>query len=112
MVHSLRRTNAWRTTAWAGWRTLVGTPKPTTVPSALAVEADRPDTELLARPRLERALGVIYRPETERASHYFRADMRDQFDGIFHFETHAVEPLEKPERWHDPEPPETFPTRI
>jgi erythromycin esterase-like protein len=68
---------------------------------------------LLAKAHLERAIGVIYRPETERISHYFRANMRDQFDGVFHFdETRAVEPLEKPERWHEPEPPETFPTGI
>jgi erythromycin esterase-like protein len=68
---------------------------------------------LLAKPRLERAIGVIYRPETERVSHYFRANMRDQFDGVFHFdETSAIEPLEKPERWHELEPPETFPSGI
>ena len=54
-------------------------------------------SKLLTRPRLERAIGVIYRPETERVSHYFRADVREQFDGVFHFdETRAVEPLEKP----------------
>jgi erythromycin esterase-like protein len=70
-------------------------------------------TELLSRPRLERAIGVIYRPETERISHYFRANMRDQFDGVVHLdETRAVEPLEKPERWRDAEPPETFPSGI
>jgi erythromycin esterase-like protein len=68
---------------------------------------------LLAKPRLERAIGVIYRPETERVSHYFRADLRHQFDAVFHFdETRAVEPLEKPERWHDVEPPETYPSGI
>jgi erythromycin esterase-like protein len=70
-------------------------------------------TALLSKPHLERAIGVIYRPDTERVSHYFRAYMREQFDGVFHFdETRAVEPLEKPERWHDLEPPETFPTGI
>ena len=70
-------------------------------------------TALLSKPRLERAIGVIYRPETERVSHYFRADMREQFDGVFHFdETRAVEPLEPPERWHDIEPPETYPSGI
>jgi erythromycin esterase-like protein len=70
-------------------------------------------TELLSRPRLERAIGVIYRPETERISHYFRANIRDQFDGVIHLdETRAVEPLEKPERWHEMEPPETFPSGI
>jgi erythromycin esterase-like protein len=66
---------------------------------------------LFAKPRLERAIGVIYRPETERVSHYFRADMPRQFDAVYHFDsTRAIEPLEKPERWHDVEPPETFPT--
>jgi erythromycin esterase-like protein len=70
-------------------------------------------TALLSKPRLERAIGVIYRPETERASHYFRADMRLQFDAVFHFDqTRALEPLEKPERWHEIEPPETYPFGI
>lgn len=66
---------------------------------------------LFAKPRLERAIGVIYRPETERVSHYFRADMPRQFDAVYHLDsTRAVEPLEKPELWHDVEPPETFPS--
>jgi erythromycin esterase-like protein len=70
-------------------------------------------SSLFSKPRLERAIGVIYRPETERVSHYFRADMPQQFDGVYHFdETRALEPLEKPERWHDVEPPETYPTGI
>jgi erythromycin esterase-like protein len=66
---------------------------------------------LLTRQHLERAIGVIYRPETERISHYFRADIARQFDGVLHFdETHALQPLEVPERWHEPEPPETYPS--
>ncbi|MGH9421964.1 MAG: erythromycin esterase family protein, partial [Thermoanaerobaculia bacterium] len=66
---------------------------------------------LLSRPRLERAIGVIYRPETERLSHYFKANIQNQFDGVFHFdETRALDPLEKPEGWHTIEPPETFPS--
>jgi erythromycin esterase-like protein len=70
-------------------------------------------SSLLSKPRLERAIGVIYRPDTERVSHYFRADMPRQFDAVYHFdETRAVEPLEKPERWHDVEPPETYPSGI
>jgi erythromycin esterase-like protein len=68
---------------------------------------------LLSKPRLERAIGVIYRPETERVSHYFRADLRKQFDAVYHFdETRALEPLEKPERWHDLEPAETYPSGL
>ena len=44
--------------------------------------------------RLERAIGVIYRPETELASHYFEACLPEQFDGYVWFEeTHAVTPL-------------------
>jgi erythromycin esterase-like protein len=46
-------------------------------------------------PLLERAIGVIYRPGTERQSHYFWADLPLQFDAIFHLdETAAVEPLD------------------
>ncbi|MGC2238833.1 MAG: erythromycin esterase family protein [Pyrinomonadaceae bacterium] len=66
--------------------------------------------ELLARPRLERAIGVIYRPETERLSHYFDAYLSEQFDGVIHFdETRAVEPLDKTAGWKHDDAPETFP---
>jgi erythromycin esterase-like protein len=69
--------------------------------------------ELFREPRLERAIGVIYRPETERVSHYFHADLPAQFDAVYHFdETRAVEPLEKPGRWIAGEPPETYPSGI
>jgi erythromycin esterase-like protein len=74
---------------------------------------DTTSSSLFSKPRLERAIGVIYRPETERASHYFRADLPRQFDAIFHFDhTRALEPLEKPERWQHTELPETFPSGI
>ena len=67
--------------------------------------------ELLRRPRLERAIGVIYRPETERLSHYFHAWLSDQFDAVMHLdETRAVEPLEPGARWETGEPPETYPS--
>jgi erythromycin esterase-like protein len=67
--------------------------------------------ELLARPRLERAIGVIYRPETERLSHYFDAYLSEQFDGVIHFdETRAVEPLDNTPGWtNEADAPETFP---
>src|SRR5882724_8964267 len=65
-------------------------------------------TEGLRDPRLERAIGVIYRPETERMSHYFRARLPDQFDAVLHFdETRAVEPLERTADWEAGEVPET-----
>jgi erythromycin esterase-like protein/predicted phosphoribosyltransferase len=67
-------------------------------------------TEGLREPHLERAIGVIYRPETERMSHYFRARLPDQFDAVLHFdETRAVRPLEVTAEWEAGEPPETFP---
>jgi protein-L-isoaspartate(D-aspartate) O-methyltransferase len=51
--------------------------------------------EELLPPRLERAIGVVYRPETELASHYFQASLPHQFDEFVWFdETRAVEPLE------------------
>ena len=52
----------------------------------------------LGRERLERAIGVIYRPETELASHYFRASLPQQFDEYIWFDsTRAVSPLETAE---------------
>src|SRR5450759_1575212 len=52
----------------------------------------------LGRERLERAIGVIYRPETERASHYFQANLPQQFDEYVWFDdTHAVTPLDTAE---------------
>jgi erythromycin esterase-like protein/predicted phosphoribosyltransferase len=69
--------------------------------------------EELRSPRLERAIGVIYRPRTERQSHYFRARMADQFDAIVHIdETRAVEPIERTARWEEGELPETYPYAV
>ena len=65
----------------------------------------------LRQPLLERAIGVIYRPETERLSHYFHARLSEQFDAVIHFdETRAVEPLERTSTWEAGEAPETFPS--
>jgi erythromycin esterase-like protein len=64
-------------------------------------------------PRLERAIGVIYRPDTERQSHYFAARLSDQFDAVIHLDhTRALEPLERNALWDRGEPPETYPTGI
>jgi erythromycin esterase-like protein len=76
----------------------------------------RTDPELrsvLSTPRLERAIGVIYAPETERRSHYFHARLADQFDYVLHFDdTRAVEPLERTALWEAGEVAETFPTGL
>ena len=51
-------------------------------------------TEALRESRLERAIGVVYRPQTEFMSHYFEAVMEEQFDAYVWFEeTRAVTPL-------------------
>jgi erythromycin esterase-like protein/predicted phosphoribosyltransferase len=69
--------------------------------------------EALVSARLERAIGVIYLPETERQSHYFRARLADQFDAVIHLdETRAVEPLERTASWEEGEVPETYPFAV
>jgi erythromycin esterase-like protein len=67
----------------------------------------------LSTPMLERAIGVIYRPETERQSHYFQTHLSEQFDAVIHIdETRAVEPLERTSDWERGEPAETFPFAV
>lgn len=67
----------------------------------------------LRKARLERAIGVIYLPETERMSHYFYARLPEQFDAVIHVDrTRAVEPLERSAAWQDGEVPETFPSTL
>lgn len=67
----------------------------------------------LRDPRLERAIGVLYLPETERQSHYFHASLPEQFDGLLHIDrTRAVEPLEKGAIWARGEVPETYPSGV
>lgn len=75
---------------------------------------DDPDLrQALAGPLLQRAIGVIYRPDTERASHYFETFLPRQFDVMIHIdETTALEPLEKTQPWLDGEPPETYPSAL
>jgi hypothetical protein len=56
---------------------------------------------------------VIYRPETERQSHYFHAQLADQFDAVIHLdETRALEPLERTAAWEVGEPAETYPSGL
>lgn len=63
----------------------------------------------LARPRLERAIGVIYRPHTERQSHYFRAILAEQFDAMLWFEdTTPVTPI-GPRQPAETAVPDTYP---
>ena len=67
--------------------------------------------EAWAHPYLERAIGVVYRPDTERTSHYFEAVLPEQFDAFVWFaETSAVTPLPVPET--QPGESETYPTGL
>jgi erythromycin esterase-like protein len=69
--------------------------------------------EVLSSARLERAIGVIYRPQTERQSHYFRCRLANQFDAVIHLdETRALEPLERTAGWEAGEVPETYPFAV
>jgi len=70
--------------------------------------------EALAPPRLQRAIGVIYRPETERQSHYFHARLPRQFDALIHLDaTRALAPLDSPrDVGAAVEPPETYPSGV
>lgn len=95
----------------------------------LGAYAGRDDVIVLALPRggvpvayevaqalgapLERAIGVIYKPETERLSHYFEARLARQFDAVIHIDqTRAVEPLERTSLWETGELPETYPFAV
>lgn len=64
----------------------------------------------LSEQKLERAIGVIYLPDSERVSHYFHADMSRQFDAVIHIDrTTAVRPLDHSVHWKHEEVPETYP---
>jgi erythromycin esterase-like protein len=79
----------------------------------LPLVPDRPAGGTLRATRLERAIGVIYRPDTERQSHYFQTRLADQFNEVIHIdETRAVEPLERTAGWEKGEPPLTYPYAV
>ena len=76
--------------------------------------ADNDTLNLMRRPRLQRAIGVIYRPQTERLSHYFHARLADQFDAMIHLDqTTALIPLDQRPREAAPlVEEETYPTGL
>jgi erythromycin esterase-like protein len=79
------------------------------IPQFELMLGDSSTREAFTAQRLERAIGVIYRPESERVSHYFWARLADQFDAIMHIdETRALEPLE-PWSVDEADLPETYP---
>ncbi|OFV90196.1 MAG: hypothetical protein A3H95_05205 [Acidobacteria bacterium RIFCSPLOWO2_02_FULL_64_15] len=79
----------------------------------LPLRTDLDLASALAGPHLERAIGVIYAPDTERRSHYFHARLAEQFDFVLHIdETRAVEPLERTAAWEAGEVAETYPSGL
>jgi erythromycin esterase-like protein len=83
------------------------------LPNMLIDFREEEAAEVLHSERLLRAIGVIYRPETERHSHYFFSHLAEQFDALIHWdETRALEPLERSGAWEQGELPETWPTGI
>lgn len=73
------------------------------------------DSALARLPKrlLERAIGVIYRPDTERYSHYFQAQAAQQFDALIHVDrSTALQPLERSALWQLDEVPETYPSGL
>lgn len=68
---------------------------------------------LLHERRLQRAIGVIYLPRSERQSHYFHTRLPAQFDALIHIDhTRALEPLVAEPVWHAGEPAETYPSGL
>jgi erythromycin esterase-like protein len=60
----------------------------------LIFRGNQPLSEAFSTERLQRAVGVVYMPQSERTSHYFGARISKQFDAVIHFtETDAVKPL-------------------
>ena len=83
------------------------------IPAFLLPLHDPNVARVLKKPRLERAIGVIYRPDTERLSHYFECRLSEQFDAVIHIDrTQALIPLERTSSWEAGELPETYPFAV
>jgi erythromycin esterase-like protein len=79
----------------------------------LPLRQPSPAQQLLMAPRRERAIGVIYRPDTELTSHYFHACLPMQFDAVIHIDqTSAVLPLDEIELPALREAAETYPSGL
>lgn len=85
----------------------------TQIPAFLLSMRDPIIGPILDRPRLERAIGVVYLPETERVSHYLRCHLSAQFDAVIHLDrTKALVPFERAAEWPTGELPETYPYAV
>lgn len=65
------------------------------------------------RSYLERAIGVIYHPETELQSHYFQVRIEDQFNAVIHIDqTKAVQPVDRSSEWKEDQVDQTYPVGL
>ncbi len=79
----------------------------------MRMDTDSAAARVLGQPRLQRAIGVVYRPDTERHSHYVHTRPADQFDALVHLDrTTALQPLEPTSRWSADKTLETYPTGL
>lgn len=79
----------------------------------LPLRGDAALSDLLKEKRLQRAIGVIYLPASERMSHYFHTRLPAQFDAMIHIDqTRALQPLVPEPTWHAGEPAETYPSGL
>ena len=79
----------------------------------LPLRGDAALARALREPRLQRAIGVIYRPETERWSHYFHSRVAQQFDALIHLDdTRAIAPLPPRPAAPEEDAPDTFPSGL
>jgi hypothetical protein len=84
----------------------------TRIPAFLLLLGDTYVREALRGPMLERAIGVVYLPQSERLSHYFECRLPDQFDAVIHIDrTEALIPFER-SAWEASEVPETYPRGV
>ncbi|MGV9712740.1 erythromycin esterase family protein [Gordonia sp. NPDC003424] len=82
-------------------------------PSFLVRMDEEDAADALEAVRLARAIGVIYRPDTERQSHYYHVRPADQYDAMIHIDrTHALAPLEPGSVWLADRHPETYPSGL
>lgn len=85
----------------------------TQIPAFLLSLRDPIIGPILQRPRLERAIGVVYVPESERVSHYLRCHLSAQFDAVIHLDrTKAVVPFERTAECPAGEVPEAYPYAV
>ncbi len=85
----------------------------TRIPTFLLPLSNPALARALREPRLERAIGVIYLPESERRSHYFKCRLPEQFDAVIHIDrTKALIPFERTSAWETRETPETYPFAV